>query len=115
MIELAREVIAIANEGLKARCIPSSNLKFPDETHFLDALKEVVESERTAADKLIELYRKIGTRMFPKYSITIVTNITCVQLKLIGMHSNKTSIAKHANINPNPNGFKLPFQLLFTI
>ena len=58
MIELAREVIAIANEGLKARCIPSSNLKFPDETHFLDALKEVVESERTAADKLIELYRK---------------------------------------------------------
>ncbi len=57
MIELAREVIAIANEGLKARCIPSSNLKFPDETHFLDALKEVVESERTAADKLIELYR----------------------------------------------------------
>ena len=57
MIELAREVIAIANEGLKARCIPSSNLKFPDETHFLDALNEVVESERTAADKLIELYR----------------------------------------------------------
>ena len=51
------EVIAIANEGLKARCIPSSNLKFPDETHFLDALNEVVESERTAADKLIELYR----------------------------------------------------------
>ena len=58
MVELAREVIAIANEGLKARCIPSSNLKFPDETHFLDALKEVVENERTAADKLIELYRK---------------------------------------------------------
>ena len=57
MIELASEVIAIANEGLKARCIPSSNLKFPDETHFLDALKEVVESERTAADQLIELYR----------------------------------------------------------
>ena len=57
MIELAREVIAIANEGLKARSIPSSNLKFPDETHFLDALKEVIESERTAADKLIEFYR----------------------------------------------------------
>ena len=56
MVELAREVIAIANEGLKARCIPSSNLKFPDETHFLDELKEVVETKRTAADKLIDLY-----------------------------------------------------------
>ena len=43
---------------LKLAVFPSSNLKFPDETHFLDALKEVVESERTAADKLIELYRK---------------------------------------------------------
>ena len=53
--------------------------------------------------------------MFPKYSISIVTNFTYVQLKLIGMHSNKISIAKHANINPNPNGFKLTFQLLFTI
>ena len=53
--------------------------------------------------------------MFPKYSINTVTNIKSVQLKFIGMHSNKISIAKHANINPNPNGFKLPFQLLFTI
>ena len=57
MIDLAKEIIAIANDGLKARSIPSSNLKFPDETHFLDALREVVESKSTAADKLIELYR----------------------------------------------------------
>ena len=40
MIELAREVLTIANEGLKARSIPSFNSKFPDETHFLDELKE---------------------------------------------------------------------------
>ena len=54
--ELAKEVVAIANEGLKARSIPSYNSKYIDETHFLDELKEVVDSERTAADKLIELY-----------------------------------------------------------
>ena len=30
--------------------------KYIDETHFLDEIKEVVDSERTAADKLIELY-----------------------------------------------------------
>ena len=56
MIELAREVLTIANEGLKARSIPSFNSKFPDETHFLDELKEFLETERTAADKLIDLY-----------------------------------------------------------
>jgi glutamate--cysteine ligase len=56
MIELAREVLTIANAGLKARSIPSFNSKFPDETHFLDELKEVVETKRTAADKLIDLY-----------------------------------------------------------
>ena len=56
MIELAREVLTIANEGLKARSIPSFNSKFQDETHFLNELKEVVETERTAADKLINLY-----------------------------------------------------------
>jgi len=56
MIELAREVLTIANAGLKARSIPSFNSKFPDETHFLDELKEVVETKCTAADKLIDLY-----------------------------------------------------------
>jgi len=57
MNELAREVLTIANEGLKARSIPSFNSKFQDETHFLNELKEVVETERTAADKLIDLYK----------------------------------------------------------
>jgi glutamate--cysteine ligase len=54
--ELAKEVVEIANEGLKARSIPSYNSKYIDETHFLDEIKEVVDSKRTAADKLIELY-----------------------------------------------------------
>ena len=54
--ELAKEVVEIANEGLKARSIPSYNSKYIDETHFLDEIKEVVYSKRTAADKLIELY-----------------------------------------------------------
>ena len=56
MIDLAREVVAIAEAGLKARAIPGAGGLVPDETHFLSALKDSVETGRTPADELLERY-----------------------------------------------------------
>ncbi|GGL53765.1 glutamate--cysteine ligase [Wenxinia marina] len=56
MHDLSREVVAIADAGLKARARPSAGGMVPDETHFLDALKESVESGRVPADELLERY-----------------------------------------------------------
>jgi glutamate--cysteine ligase len=56
MIELAREVLEIAEAGLRARAIPGAGGLIPDETHFLDALRESVESGQTLADELLARY-----------------------------------------------------------
>ncbi len=56
MIELAREVLDIAEAGLRARAIPGAGGLIPDETHFLDALRESVESGQTLADELLARY-----------------------------------------------------------
>jgi glutamate--cysteine ligase len=56
MHELAREVVDIADAGLKARARPGAGGMIPDETHFLNALKETVESGKTPADELLEHY-----------------------------------------------------------
>ncbi|SHJ02675.1 glutamate--cysteine ligase [Wenxinia saemankumensis] len=55
--DLAREAVAIADAGLRARARPGSGGLVPDETHFLNALKESVESGQTPADELLERYR----------------------------------------------------------
>ena len=57
MHDLAREVLAIAEGGLKARAMPGSDGLVPDETHFLNALKESVDSGMVPADELLEKYR----------------------------------------------------------
>ncbi|RJL07159.1 glutamate--cysteine ligase [Paracoccus aestuarii] len=57
MHDLAREVLAIAESGLKARARPGNDGLVPDETHFLNALKESVDSGKTPADELLEKYR----------------------------------------------------------
>jgi glutamate--cysteine ligase len=56
MLDLAREVVAIAEAGLKARAIPASGGLVPDETHFLSALKESLDSGKTPADELLDRY-----------------------------------------------------------
>lgn len=54
--DLARETVEIAKAGLKARARPGANGLIPDETHFLNALEESVETGRVPADELLERY-----------------------------------------------------------
>ncbi|AHM03124.1 Glutamate--cysteine ligase [Roseibacterium elongatum DSM 19469] len=56
MHDLAREVLAIAEDGLKARARPGAGGLVPDETHFLSALKDSVETGQVPADELLALY-----------------------------------------------------------
>jgi len=70
--DLAREAVAIAEAGLKARARPGSGGLVPDETHFLNALKESVETGRTPADELLDHYHgdwhEDLTRIYAEYS-----------------------------------------------
>ena len=54
--DLARECVAIAEVGLKARGRAGSGGLIPDETHFLNARKDSVETGRVPADELLEDY-----------------------------------------------------------
>jgi glutamate--cysteine ligase len=56
MRDLAQEVLKIAEAGLKARAIPGAGGMVPDETHFLNALQESVESGKVPADELLARY-----------------------------------------------------------
>ena len=56
MLDLAREVVAISESGLKARAKPGAGGLVPDETHFLSALKDSLDSGKTPADELLEHY-----------------------------------------------------------
>ncbi len=52
--DLAREAVEIARQGLAARAKSGAGGLLPDETHFLNALEESVETGRVPADELIE-------------------------------------------------------------
>lgn len=69
---VAREVLEIAEAGLKARARSGAGGMVPDETHFLNALKESVETGQVPADELIEAYNGRWnhdvTRVFSEYS-----------------------------------------------
>ena len=54
--DLARECVAISEAGLKARAIPGVGGLVPDESHFLNALKDSVETGETPADELLDRY-----------------------------------------------------------
>ncbi|MDB2552687.1 glutamate--cysteine ligase [Paracoccus sp. (in: a-proteobacteria)] len=54
--DLAREVLAIAEQGLKNRARQGAGGLIPDETHFLNALRESVETGRVPADELLAKY-----------------------------------------------------------
>ncbi len=72
MHDLAREVLAIAEAGLKARAVPGAGGMVPDETHFLNALQESVESGKVPADELLDRYHGDWkgdlTRIYAEYS-----------------------------------------------
>jgi len=72
MADLARETVAIAEAGLRARARPGAGGLVPDETHFLSALKDSVESGEVPADELIRRYETDWagdvTRVFAEYS-----------------------------------------------
>jgi glutamate--cysteine ligase len=56
MHELAREVVEISRQGLAARARPGAGGTIPDETHFLNALHETIETGKTPADELLDHY-----------------------------------------------------------
>ena len=70
--DLARESVAIALSGLKARAYPGAGGMLPDETHFLDALQETIETGQTPADELLARYHGDWqgdlTRIYADYS-----------------------------------------------
>ena len=72
MRDLAREVLKIAQAGLKARAMPGAGGMIPDETHFLNALQDSVENDRTPADELLARYHGDWkgdlTRIYADYS-----------------------------------------------
>ncbi len=72
MKELAQETVAIAEAGLAARAREGAGGLLPDETHFLNALKETLETGETPADELIRRYNSDWngdvTRVFADYS-----------------------------------------------
>ncbi|MFG6515956.1 glutamate--cysteine ligase [Sulfitobacter sp. 1A13496] len=72
MHDLAREAVALSETGLKARARPGAGGLVPDETHFLNALRDSIETGRVPADDLLADYH--GTwngdlsRIYAEYS-----------------------------------------------
>ncbi len=56
MHDIAREAVALSEAGLKARARSGAGGMVPDETHFLNALKESIESGKVPADELLDDY-----------------------------------------------------------
>jgi len=72
MLEIAREVLAISDSGLRARARPGAGGMVPDERHFLNALHDLVDGGKTPAEELLEHYHGDWagdvTRVFGEYS-----------------------------------------------
>ena len=72
MHDLAREVVAISEAGLKARGRAGAGGLVPDETHFLNALKDSIETGKVPADELLDRYNGDWngdlTRIYADYS-----------------------------------------------
>ena len=56
MHDLAREAVALSEAGLKARARSGAGGLVPDETHFLNALRDSIETGRVPADDLLADY-----------------------------------------------------------
>ncbi|AEI92424.1 glutamate--cysteine ligase [Roseobacter litoralis] len=72
MHDLAREAVSISQSGLAARARPGAGGMVPDETHFLNALHESIETGKTSADELLDHYHGDWngdlTRIYSEYS-----------------------------------------------
>jgi glutamate--cysteine ligase len=72
MHDLAREVVTLAEAGLRARARPGAGGLVPDETHFLNALKDSLDSGQVPADELLTRYHGDWggdlTRIYGDYS-----------------------------------------------
>ena len=72
MRDLAREVLAISEAGLKARACPGAMGMISDESHFLNALQEEVDTGMTLADEVLERfmgeYQGDPARIYADYS-----------------------------------------------
>ncbi len=56
MLDLARETVAISKAGLAARAKPGAGGMIPDETHFLNAMEEVIETGMSPSCELTEKF-----------------------------------------------------------
>ncbi|MEL6644503.1 MAG: glutamate--cysteine ligase [Pseudomonadota bacterium] len=56
LYDVAKEVVSIAEAGLRARARPGAGGLIPDETHFLNALSESIETRQVPADELLAHY-----------------------------------------------------------
>ncbi|MEL0438249.1 glutamate--cysteine ligase [Phycobacter sp. K97] len=72
MHDLARQVLEISEAGLKTRARAGAGGMVPDETHFLNALKESIDSGKVPADELLDHYHGDWngdlTRIYAEYS-----------------------------------------------
>ena len=72
MMDLARQAVEISNLGLAARARSGAGGLVPDETHFLNALQDSLESGQAPADELLERYHGEWegdlTRIYEDYS-----------------------------------------------
>ncbi|MEM0942390.1 MAG: glutamate--cysteine ligase [Pseudomonadota bacterium] len=72
MAGLAKDCVELARAGLAARARPGAGGLIPDETHFLDALQDTLESGQTPADELLARYEGDWggdlTRIYKDYS-----------------------------------------------
>ena len=72
MRKLSEQVVDIAEAGLKARAREGAGGMLPDETHFLNALRETLETGETPADELLRRYNSDWngdvTKVFEEYS-----------------------------------------------
>jgi glutamate--cysteine ligase len=56
MTDLARQAVEISNSGLVARARAGAGGMIPNETHFLNALQDTLETGQVPADELLERY-----------------------------------------------------------
>ena len=72
MMELARQAVNISNAGLVARARTGAGGMVPDETHFLNALQDSLETGQAPADELLAHYYSDWegdlTRIYEDYS-----------------------------------------------
>ena len=72
MIDLASQVLKLSQAGLAARARAGAGGLVPDETHFLNALQESIDTGMTPADELLEKYNGEWAgdlkRIYPEFS-----------------------------------------------